>query len=312
MKFFRIIFLAISLAACSNLCAQIQVSPYVFGSSVDGIEEASSDILENKLKSILSQNGILSKYGDSRFVLTAHLISNGKEALSSMPVKVVSRISATFVIGDGESGTRFASKEIEITGVGENDYQATMNAIRSLNGKSESISELIQTGTERIIQYYEKNAPIIMKSAMALSKSGNYDEAIYELVQIPQEYSDYEKVQSLLGTIMKERVDYESATYLNEATAQWSTNPTAENAPNIIAALSKIDPNAACYPQALKLMSKIEAQAKLEQTREYQLKNKVIESAAELQKSRLKAAESIAVAYARSLPKTIYHIQGWW
>lgn len=312
MKLVKQVVLAALLLVGGRASAQIQVSPYAVENCVDGIDASAVSLVENKLRSMLSQNGALSRFGESRFVLTAHFIVTGKEALSTTPVKVVSRMSATLAIGDGVDGTCYGSRELEITGVGRNDNEAAMNAIRSLNGKSEQVGALIQVATKRIVEYYEAVGPKILASARAQAKGGKYDEAIYMLAQIPEASSSYQQAQTLMGNVMQQKVDHESATYLNEATAQWSAAPTSDNAPNVVATLSKIDPNAACYPQAKALMRKIESQAKLEQTREYNLKTKAITSAVQLQKARIRAAENIAVAYARSQPKTVYRVYGWW
>ncbi len=312
MRILKCIALAAALYLGGSANAQIQVSPYAVENCVDGIDANAVSLVENKLRSILSQNGILSRYGDSRFVLTAHFIVTGKEALATSPVKVVSRMSATLAIGDGVDGTCYGSRELEITGVGRNDNEAAMNAIRSLKGNSDEIGALVKVATTRIIQYYESAAPKMIASARALLKGGNYDQAIYTLAQIPEACSSYQQAQTLMGNSMKQKVDHESASYLNEATAQWSANPTSENADNVIATLSKIDPNAACYSQAQALMRKIESQAKLEATRTYNLQQKAINDATQLERARIRAAENIAVAYARNQPKTVYRVYGWW
>lgn len=312
MKLINYVVLTALLLFGGKASAQIQVSPYAVENCVDGIDASAVSLVENKLRSILSQNGALSRFGESRFVLTAHFIVTGKEALSTAPVKVISRMSATLAIGDGVDGTCYGAKELEITGVGRNDNEAAMNAIRSLNGKSEQVEALIHVATKRIVEYYEVMGPKILSSARAQAKGGNFDNAIYMLTQIPEASSGYQQAQTLIGNLMQQKVDHESATYLNEATAQWAADPTSGNAANVVATLSKIDPNAACYPQAKSLMRKIESQAKLEQTREYNLKNQIITNAAQLAKARIRAAENIAVAYARSRPKTVYRVYGWW
>lgn len=76
------------------------------------------------------------------------------------------------------------------------------------------------------------------------------------LAQIPQECSLYNKAQTTLLSAYRKQINHNSATLLNQAQATWAANPTSENAANIVATLSEIDPSAACYPQAKALMAK--------------------------------------------------------
>lgn len=47
---------------------------------------------------------------------------------------------------------------MEVTGVGATDQQAVTNAIRKINGRLEGVNDMIQTATQRIVDYYERNA----------------------------------------------------------------------------------------------------------------------------------------------------------
>ena len=315
MKLIRTILVAAFCIVMQTMQAQIQVSPYVAEGMVDGLDKNAAGMLEDRLRTILSQNGIIARFGDSRFVLAAKITVTGKEALSTAPVKIVSRLNLHLGIGDGMDGTCYGSTSMEVTGVGATDVQAVTNAIRKINGRMAGVSDMIQTATQRIIAYYEKNAPKIIASANTQMNAGRYDEAIFLLAQIPQECSSFNKAQTSLLSSYKKQINHNSAKLLNEAQATWAANPTSENAANIVATLSEIDPSAACYPQAKALIAKVEAQGKLEQTREYNLRVKEMNNQTALEKARIRAVENIAVAYAKSRPKVVYrttYINRWW
>lgn len=315
MKLIKFIF-AIALSwSIHTIQAQIQVSPYVAEGMVDGLDQNAAGILEDRLRSILSQNNIIARFGDSRFVLAAKITVTGKEALATAPVKIVSRLQLHLGIRDGMDGTCFGSTSMEVTGVGATDQQAVTNAIRKINGRLEGVNDMIQTATQRIVDYYERNASKIIATANTQMNAGKYDEAIFMLAQIPQECSLYNKAQTTLLSAYRKQINHNSATLLNQAQATWAANPTSENAANIVATLSEIDPSAACYPQAKALMAKVEAQGKLEQTREYNLRVKEINNQTALEKARIKAVQNIAVAYCKSRPKVVYrttYINRWW
>lgn len=303
------------LAACwlvQTASAQINMSPYVSEQMVDGLDSNTATLLENKLRTLLSQNGMNSQFGNSRFVLVAGLSVIEKEALTTTPVKIVVHLNLNLAVGDGVDGNCYGSRSVEITGVGQNDNQAVSNAVKKLNGKLEGLGDLLQIAKKRIISYYNTNGDAIIKAATAQMNGGNYDEAIYQLSLIPQECNAYSRAQSTLQSAFKKRVNHNSAKLLNEAKAMWSANPTSENAANIVATLSEIDPSAACYGEAKALMSKIEAQGKLEQQREYNLRNKQLNNAYNLEKARINAVAQVATAYAKSRPKVVYRVYHWW
>lgn len=316
MKKVRLFSLAVVAMMATAVNAQVHISPYVLeDDAVDGLTKNSAQLVEGKLRSILSQNGINSNLGDSRFILTAKFNQLDKEALSTVPVKIVSRLNVNFAIGDGVDGTCYGTKNIEITGVGQTEEQATVNAVRNMNKKARELNDLVQTGVGRIIEYYRKNAGNILARGSSLMKAGNTDEAIYELSMIPEECPEYKQAQTLIGKAARQGINQNAAKLLNEAQASWSANPTAANADNIVTTLSQIDPSAACYPQVKALMSKIESRAKLEQDRAYQLVLKKMNDEKEMERARLKAATSVAVAYAKSRPKVVYNtriIRTWW
>lgn len=314
MKKLRTIAAALALALCPLVAeAQIALSPYVPAYAVDGLDGNMATLLENKLRSLLSANGIDSKFGDSRFVLVAGLSETGKEALNTSPAKVVTRLNLNIAVGDGIDGKCYGSRCVEITGVGVNDTQAVANAVRGLNGKKiEGLADLLVLAKQRILSYYEENAASIIKSANTQVAGGNYDEAILMLSQIPQECSAYASAQSAMQTAFKKRVNYNSAKLLTEASADWASNPSSENADRIVATLSEIDPNSTSYAEAKALIKKIEAQGKLEQTRAYNLEQKRLDKAAEVEKARLAACAKVAAAYAKSRPRVVYHVNRWW
>lgn len=291
--------------------AQIHITPYV-PDDIPDMSKNAINILEGKLATIISQSGGISNMGDSRFVLTAKATPISKQALSTVPVKVVTKFNLQMALGDGMNGNCYASQRFEITGVGTTEQQALVQAIGKLNMRDRALTEMVERGKAKIIDYYNKNATKIIAQAKSLIGQQRFEEAVYELSQIPQECNAYGTAQGLMMKAASAKIDQESAAALNEAMASWSASPTTENAENVSAILAKVNPAASCYPQAVQLMRKIEQNAKLERTREHNLQVQMINSATQLQKARIKAAENIAVAYARSRPRVVYHVRSWW
>ena len=84
------------LALCSlATVAQIHLTPYVI-SDVQGTSERTNSVLENKLRTLLAANNVLSKFGDSRFILAAKFDVLDKEIVSSAPIAGCLQYSSTF------------------------------------------------------------------------------------------------------------------------------------------------------------------------------------------------------------------------
>lgn len=96
---------------------------------VSGFGSASKTQLENKLRSVLSSRKLLSKAGDSRFVLAAHLTVLEKEVLGTAPTKIAVRLQVNVAAGDGTTGTCYASNELTVKGVGQTEQAALTSAI---------------------------------------------------------------------------------------------------------------------------------------------------------------------------------------
>lgn len=313
MKHFKYLLLLACLSFQTAM-AQIQVSPLVIDNDIDGLSAATS-VIENKLRTVLSQNGILSSYGDSRFVLTAKFDVLDKQALTTVPVKIIAKLNVTLGIGDGIDGTCYGTTSFEITGAASTDEQAIINAVKRFNGKNGQISELVNKATESILAYYENNGPTIVAQARSLIKSGRYEEAMYVLSAIPMECSSYKEAQTLIAQSYRSNVNHNSAQVLAAAKASWAADPSEENAQEIAEMLSEIDTSSPSYAGAKQLMNQMESRFKQRENREYQLRVKEMDQEYALNKAQIKAVQNIAVAYAKSRPRVVYNtrvIHTWW
>ena len=301
----RSIILYFMLVACSFIAMpQVQLSPVV-SSNAEGLGNSQTLLVENKLRTVLSIRDMLGSYGNSRFILAAHLTVIEKEVLPTAPIQVAVRLLMNIAIGDGMSGVCFGNCEIPLKGIGQNDGAAITAAIRNFSPADKRLNNILEDGTNRIINYYNQEAPKIIKNAQTLATQGKYDEAIYELSVIPKECDSYDDAQSQIEKVYKQYVNHNSAAMFVEAQALWSANPTAENAANVMSILSEIDPEASNYSQVRNFMQKVEKQITNENAQRRA-------EEVELEKARLNTIEKVAKAYADSQPKTVYYIDSWW
>lgn len=290
--------------------AQIQISPYV-PEDLEGMSYNTHSALQNCLRSLLSSQGLLSNFGQSRFVLTSNYDVLDKNVISSAPTKYVYRLSITLAVGDGIDGTCFGSTSVISKGIGDTEEKAIFNAIKTLN-KDEKIERMLHQAGNRVVEYYNNYGPGIISNARALSKANQYKEALYSLSLIPQESTSYSAAASLKSKLYVSYVNYSAAQQLSEARALWASNPTKENAIEVIEKLSDISTGSACYPQVKSFINAIQKRVNLENDREWKAEQDAFKRADNLEKYRINAAQSIAIAYAKSRPKVVYHIHGWY
>lgn len=292
---------------CLSTWAQIHISPYMVPTHENGMNGQTAELVSNSLRELLSQAGALSRFGNSRFVMTAKCVSTGKEVLGNAPTRIISRYNASFSIGDGVSGTCYATQNMELTGVGKTDEQAAINAMRTIAKQSDKLKQLIRNAEQRIMDYYNRNSASIFAKAKSLIAGSDYEQAIYELSLIPQEADAYGQAQLLLQDAYRRYVNHNAAQLLQQAQAEWAANPSKENAHNVAALLFEIDASATCRPQVEKFLLKVEQQSKVDLQREHDLKVAEMEHNAELRKAYFKAMENIAAAYANSRPSVIHY-----
>ncbi len=293
--------------------AQIFITPMV-SSTVEGFTDNEKNIFENRLSSILSQNNMLSKIGDSRFVLIGKFDTESKDVLGTVPTKIAYRLNVTLAVGDGFDGTRYAVESLSLKGVGNTEEKAVLNAIKNISGNNEKIANLMKTGRQRIIDYYNINFKNIIAKARQLANNDKFDEAMYTLVGFPEECEGYQQSLDLINDIYMMQLDRQAKEVLKEAQALWAGDPSEENAPKVMEILSQIDSKSNVYSEAQKLMSSIKNGINAKREREYQdakaqrdreyrdaiaLKNKQIDTHAELTKAGYAAAVKIAKAYSK-------------
>ena len=172
----------------------ISLNPFIL--EEENLDESSTIALRNKLQQIATVAGMTGEGFDNRFVITAHLQELEKSETATIPSKTAIKAAATIYIGDGIDGTLFSSYTTEIKGIGDTESQAYSSIIRKIQVRDPKLQEAVETGKQRIIQYYDQIAPNIISSAQAAAKGGNFDEAISMLFAIPMANSQFSTAQS--------------------------------------------------------------------------------------------------------------------
>lgn len=314
--------------------AQIQITPFVDEENCSSMPNGICEILNQKLSTIISQNGIQSQMGQSMFILTSNVTEESKNVLSTAPVQIAYVLDVHLFIGDGETGTKYLSQSFRTKGVGQTEEKAYRNAVKNLNSKSAQMIEFVSKGKARIISYYDNNKEQILSSIRSCISGKNLEQAAYELCLIPQECSYYNDVQTLLGKVNAQIVDNNSSNLFLEAKSIWSAEQNENTANQVADLIAKIDANASCYSDAHKFLNSVTNrmeqlnnrewaarqrqlahEREMEMTREH---NRSVETQMRIKAQRdqnmatIRAVRDVAVEYAKRRPRVVYHVHGWY
>ena len=297
--------------------AQIMLSP-CFDASIGGLTENNMAIVEGRLRNVISSCGAESCYG-GRFVLGCKVAALQREVSGT---KMIQTLEVTFTIGDNVANACFGSTSVECSGIGNTEGQAMTSALKNIKS-SPQLKRLVTESKQRILDYYEKNAPSIILKARTLITDHNWEGALYELTQIPQECSYYPEALLMMNNVYETHLNHDAQHVLTMAEAMWAANPYPENAPAVMSQLSKIEPDAACYPQAQALMKRVETRVKAITERDYadqkamekaqlSLEKRRMATEAAIEKARIAACRDVAVAYARRKVQINNYYRRWW
>ena len=198
-------------------------------------------VLYNRLKCILSNNGVSSENGlMTPFIITASPIEVNRETTASVPPHTVVELSLTFYIGNGEDGTLFSSSEMSLRGVGDSTDKAYAAAYRNIKIANPQLCDAINKAKDRIAEYYSQVGPQLLKQAEAAVSAANYSEAYAILLRIPSACPQYEQAQQKLIEYISVENDARNGDIITHARAAWSSNPNEIGATEAVQLLAQM------------------------------------------------------------------------
>lgn len=274
----------------------------VVGEQPEDIPEQAASVLENSLVRIATASGLNADFSFSDFILTAKIDVLGKDVLPGPPIQISRSIGITLYLGDAATQTKFASAYVETAGVGTNDTKCMVDAFRRLNANNAEIQRMISNGKRKMLEYYDNNYADILKSAERKAALQQYEEAIALAVSIPVCSNGGDEATSTGLRIYGQYRDKVNLALLNKARTIWSASQDHAAAMDAGRLLSQIDPDAACYPDAVSLANEIKKQVRSDIDFEMREKYK---DAVKLETSRIDAMRAVGVAFGKGQqPKT--------
>lgn len=261
----------------------------------ENIPPRAKQLLENKMMQIATINGLGAGGVDPRFCIVPMVNVVTKDITPSAPPMLAMNMEITFYIVDAIGQTIFAQSTIAAKGVGQTEDKAFISGIRNINVRAGQFKGFIETGKTKIIEYYNSKCDVIIKEAQALAGQKKYEEALFNLMSVPDVCREcYDRCMELSTEIYKEYANYKCTQYMSAARAAWANMDADAAAAN----LGKITPDMACYNEAVKLTDEITRKMIADGANVWSYKMKRYDDAVETERLTIRAKRDVAIAWA--------------
>lgn len=271
----------------------------VISEESDMMSEQATNTLKNRLQRLTTNGDNVGGELNSQFAIAVRYDMVDKHIISGAPAKHVYNLSFTFYIYDVKSQKSFSSYSMDINGVGNNATKAYTNAIQQINPNNRELQQFAEQGKIKIIDYYDRNYQNIIKKAQSSATLRNYEEALADLLAIPECCKGYEIAMNEVKKVYQQYVNRQCDENLAQAQAAWMATYDREGANVASVYLSQIYPDAACYSQAQALVKEIKGKMK----EEWNFKLRQWSDLVSIEKQRIASAREIAIEYARNQPR---------
>ena len=259
------------------------------------LTEQTKQQIVNKLKQMLTRNGVAGDMYYSQFVMVPHVSEIDKHILAGPPTKVALNLNVSLEIRELNEGVVLSAYSKDVNGVGNNEAKAYAQAVRQIGTGIDDAKRFIDNARSKIVSYYDRNSNNIMKKAQLLAATQQYDEALYHLMAVPECCNSYDQVARTAMAIYQIRIDREGQQLLLKAQAIWAAGNNDKAAMQAAAVLVQIDPDAKCYPEASKLLAEIKKKSSANAPWNFEMKK--FDAAVDIEKHKIEAAKAVGVAY---------------
>ncbi len=258
-KYFLFITLTISVFSYSqnNIGKSDDISRITLNALLPEDSKVPNDskiFLENKLNQIVTNNGLAgTSYTNPRFIISASINEINKEQMSESLLFYYNLDVFLYII-DVYENKIFNTTSLNIKGVGNTQSKAYNDAIKRIDPKSTEVSNFLEKGKSKIIEYYNTECDFILANANRLAKQNKYDEAIYNLDLVPNVCAScYNSSSNTIIEIYKQKINFECQKILANSKGLIAIDNYDEAA----ILLSSIFPNTDCYKEAQVLLKEV-------------------------------------------------------
>lgn len=274
----------------------------VMPDNVEGMNASQLSKLQTKITQIVATTGLAASGYNNNFVIYPKFaIYESSVVESGIQDITIITCELTLFIKQVDNNVIFSTISKPLKGNGKSKNIAITNALSKININESDYKLFIESGKDKIIQYYESKCQDIITKSESLVKMQDYEQALGLLMSVPEEVSCYNKVQEKSIQAFKAYQNHNCSRQIQEA----KTSLAANNYNATLETLSQIDPAATCFNESQTLIKIAESKIDAEEKKQWNLRMKVYDDNVALQKQRINAIKDVAVAYYKSRPTTV-------
>lgn len=192
------------------------VQPKVQG---EDITQDIADRIVMKMLQIACQNGISGLGTNPGFVLGTEIAQTGRAATATTPQKMTVKYDLTFKVMNITTGDVYATATQEVMGVGNSFVEANQNFTSEIKN-TPALQKMLQTASERIIDWYNKNVQTVKNEIETAAGKGDYDLALALASSVPEQATTaFQYASSKMDELTKGLMHKKAADMLGEMTA---------------------------------------------------------------------------------------------
>jgi len=273
----------------------------------DNSEHLSSKSLskiETKIQHIISKSGISGQGYSNEFLIYPKFEIFDESVIEGMRNIVVVEIEFNLFIQQYSTRKVFSSYSKSIKGSGYTKEKAIVNAISKISTSDIKLTDFINSGKQKILDYYKNNCDQIIGDSDALVKMKKYQQAIALLSSIPKE------AKTCYSSIQQKSVEAYNA-YQEQICSQKilkaKTQLANNNFSGVLYSLSYIDPSSSCSKEAERLITATSKKVDEKEQKQWNLVLKKYNDRMSMEKYRLDNIKEISKAYYNSKPTTVIY-----
>ena len=192
------------------------VQPKIQG---EDITEDIANRISMKLLQMACQNGISGLGENPSFVFGTEIAQTGRAATGTAPQKMTVQYQLTYKVMNTATGDVYATATQDVMGVGNSFVEANQNFVKEIKNTPE-IQKMLQTASNRIIEWYNKNAQTVKNQINEAAGKGDYALALAIASSVPEQAGEAFKYASgKIDELTKGLLHKQAADMLGEMTA---------------------------------------------------------------------------------------------
>lgn len=185
-------------------------------------EDITQDIAERismKLLQMACQNGISGLGENPKFVFGTEIAQTGRAATGTAPQKMTVQYQLTYKVINAATGDVYATATQDVMGVGNSFVEANQNFVSEIKNTPE-IQKMLQTASERIIDWYNKNVQTVKNEIETAAGKGDFDLALALASSVPEQATAaFQYASNKMGELTKGLMHKKAADMLGEMSA---------------------------------------------------------------------------------------------